>query len=132
MKMPKNRRVEKEICWRLGSSGAEKMSAAQNLPRVKLFKRELGSRDIMAMKMPKTGELWKMSVIDWVAQARRRCRLPKIFLARSYLRGNWAAEDIMAMKMLKTGELRKKSVGDWAITAESDRKFSKLEEMRYI
>ena len=28
----------------LGSSGAEKMSAAQNLLRVKLFKRELGSR----------------------------------------------------------------------------------------
>ena len=44
MKMPKNRRVEKEICHRLGSSGAEKMSAAQNLLRVKVFKRELGSR----------------------------------------------------------------------------------------
>ena len=44
MKMPKNRRVEKEICWRLGSSGAEKKLAAQNLPREKLFKRELGSR----------------------------------------------------------------------------------------
>jgi len=44
MKMPKNRRVVKEICHRLGSSGAEKMSAAQNLPREKLFKRELGSR----------------------------------------------------------------------------------------
>ena len=28
----------------LGSSGAEKMSAAQNLLRVKLLKRELGSR----------------------------------------------------------------------------------------
>ena len=28
----------------MGSSGAEKMSAAQNLLRVKLFKRELGSR----------------------------------------------------------------------------------------
>jgi len=44
MKMPKNRRVVKEICHRLGSSGAEKMSAAQNPPREKLFKRELGSR----------------------------------------------------------------------------------------
>ena len=43
MKMPKNRRVVKEICHRLGSSGAEKMLAAQNLLRVKLFKRELGS-----------------------------------------------------------------------------------------
>ena len=32
------------ICHRLGSSSAEKMSAAQNLLRVKLFKRELGSR----------------------------------------------------------------------------------------
>ena len=42
-----------------------------------------------------------MSVIDWAAQARRRCRLPKIFSARSYLRGNWVAEDIMAMKMPK-------------------------------
>ena len=42
--MPKNRRVVEEICHRLGSSGAEKMSAAQNLRRVKLFKRELGSR----------------------------------------------------------------------------------------
>ena len=31
-------------CHRLGSSGAEKMSAAQNLLRVKLLKRELGSR----------------------------------------------------------------------------------------
>ena len=37
MKMPKNRRVEKEICRRLGSSGAEKKLAAQNLPREKLF-----------------------------------------------------------------------------------------------
>ena len=42
-----------------------------------------------------------MSVIDWAAQARRRSRLPKILLARRYLRGNWAAEDIMAMKMPK-------------------------------
>ena len=44
MKMPKNRRVVEEICHRLGSSGAEKMSAAQNLLCEKLFKRELGSR----------------------------------------------------------------------------------------
>ncbi|RGD91901.1 hypothetical protein DW725_09185 [Clostridiaceae bacterium AM27-36LB] len=44
MKMPKNRRAVKDVCHRLGSSGAEKMSAAQNLPRVKLFKRELDSR----------------------------------------------------------------------------------------
>ena len=42
-----------------------------------------------------------MSVIDWATQERRRCRLPKILLARRYLRGNWAAEDIMAMKMPK-------------------------------
>ena len=42
--MPKNRRAVKDVCHRLGSSGAEKMSAAQNLPRVKLFKRELDSR----------------------------------------------------------------------------------------
>ena len=42
-----------------------------------------------------------MSVIDWAAQARRRCWLSRILLARSYLRGNWAAEDIMAMKMPK-------------------------------
>lgn len=32
------------ICHRLGSSGAEKKLAAQNPPREKLFKRELGSR----------------------------------------------------------------------------------------
>ena len=32
------------ICHRLGSISAEKKLAAQNLPRVKLFKRELGSR----------------------------------------------------------------------------------------
>lgn len=32
------------ICHRLGSSSAEKKLAAQNPPRVKLFKRELGSR----------------------------------------------------------------------------------------
>ena len=44
MKKPKNRRVVKDVCHRLGSSGAEKMSAAQNPPREKLFKRELGSR----------------------------------------------------------------------------------------
>ena len=44
MKMPKNRRVEKEICHRLGSSGAEKKLAAQNLPREKILKRKLGSR----------------------------------------------------------------------------------------
>ncbi len=44
MKMPKNRRVVEDVCHRLGNSRAEKMSAAQNLPRVKLFKRELGSR----------------------------------------------------------------------------------------
>ena len=44
MKMPKNRRVVKEICHRLGSSSAEKKLAAQNPPREKLFKRELGSR----------------------------------------------------------------------------------------
>ena len=42
--MPKNRRVVEEICRRLGSSGAEKKLAVQNLLRVKLFKRELGSR----------------------------------------------------------------------------------------
>ena len=42
-----------------------------------------------------------MSVIDWAAQARRRCRLPKIFFARSYLRGNWVAEDIMATPEFK-------------------------------
>jgi len=42
--MPKNRRVVEDACHRLGSSSAEKMSAAQNLLRVKLFKRELGSR----------------------------------------------------------------------------------------
>ena len=36
--------VVKDVCHRLGSSGAEKMSAAQNPPREKLFKRELGSR----------------------------------------------------------------------------------------
>ena len=42
-----------------------------------------------------------MSVIDWAAQARRRCRLPKILLARSYLRGNWVAEDILIMKIPK-------------------------------
>ena len=41
--MPKNRRVVKEICLRLGSSCAEKMSAAHNLLREKLLKRELGS-----------------------------------------------------------------------------------------
>ena len=44
MKKPKNRRVVKDVCHRLGSSGAEKMSAAQNPPREKLLKRELGSR----------------------------------------------------------------------------------------
>ena len=43
MKMPKSRRVVKDVCHRLGSSGAEKKLAAQNLPREKLFKRELGS-----------------------------------------------------------------------------------------
>ena len=48
-----------------------------------------------------------MPVIDWAAQARRRCRLPKIFLARSYLRGNWAAEDIMDMKMPKNRRVAK-------------------------
>ena len=37
MKMPKNRRVVEDACHRLGSSSAEKMSAAQNLPREKLF-----------------------------------------------------------------------------------------------
>ena len=42
-----------------------------------------------------------MSVIDWAAQARRRSWLPKIFSARSYLRGNWVAEVIMVMKMPK-------------------------------
>ena len=42
--MPKSRRVVKEICHRLGSSGAEKKLAAQNLPREKLLKRKLGSR----------------------------------------------------------------------------------------
>ena len=31
-------------CHRLGSSSAEKVSAAQNLPRVKLFMGTLGSR----------------------------------------------------------------------------------------
>ena len=36
--------VVEEICHRLGSSSAEKKLAAQNLPREKLFKRELGSR----------------------------------------------------------------------------------------
>ena len=44
MKMPKNRRVEKEICRRLGSSSAEKKLAVQNLLRVKLFMGTLGSR----------------------------------------------------------------------------------------
>ena len=43
MKMPKNRQVVKEICWRLDSLSAEKKLAAQNPPREKLFKRELGS-----------------------------------------------------------------------------------------
>ena len=44
MKMPKNRRVVKDTCHRLGSSGAEKKLAVQNLLREKLLKRELGSR----------------------------------------------------------------------------------------
>ena len=48
-----------------------------------------------------------MSVIDWAAQARRRCWLSRILLARSYLRGNWAAEDIMAMKMPKNRRVEK-------------------------
>ena len=48
-----------------------------------------------------------MSVIDWAAQARRRCWLSRILLARSYLRGNWAAEDIMAMKMPKNRRIVK-------------------------
>ena len=44
MKKPKNRRVVEDVCHRLGSSSAEKKLAVQNLPREKLFKRELGSR----------------------------------------------------------------------------------------
>ena len=44
MKMPKNRRTVKDVCRELGSSSAEKKLAVQNLPREKLFKRELGSR----------------------------------------------------------------------------------------
>ena len=48
-----------------------------------------------------------MSVIDWATQERRRCRLPKILLARRYLRGNWAAEDIMDMKMSKNRRVEK-------------------------
>ena len=38
---------------------------------------------------------------NWAAEARGRSWLPKIFHARSYLWGNWAAEDIMDTKMPK-------------------------------
>ena len=87
---------------RLGSWSAGKKLAAQNLPRVKFFMGTLGSRrhyghenaqkqvghgrylsdfgqqkTLWPRKCPKTGELWKMPVRNWAAQARGRSWLSK-------------------------------------------------------
>ena len=42
--MPKNRRVVKEICHRLGSSGAEKMSAVQSLKKCDIYEKIISEK----------------------------------------------------------------------------------------